>query len=132
MATQSQAEPLRPRLRIHARQGLVLLRKADSHVRRFGERVLLTNADARSPVERQILPARLQLAVFPAFGAELVCILAVVVLAAVHRVYMVADQGALGNKHGREAIFAAAEGNGGVLHGFAFVLRHDGVQSQSY
>lgn len=106
-------------IRIPALNLAELLQQTGSDVARLSKRILLTQANAWSTVERKVLPARSQ--GLPALRLELCCVRAVKILATVHGVRRVADDGALGNEKWGFAIGTSAKGEEGVFNGEAGV-----------
>lgn len=106
------------------------LEQPHKHVSRLGKRKLLSDADSRAPVERDVIPARLLAC--PALWIEGLRVLAPEVLAAVQNVRVVHDRLALLDVDGLSAVLAAAEGEGRVAHGAAAVQRDDWVQTEDF
>lgn len=91
----------------------------------------MPDADARAAVEGEVAPAGAQALVgVPALGAEFEGVRAVDVGASVHGVDAVGDGAAFGDEDWREAIGAAAAGDGGVFVGEAGVAGDDGVEAE--
>jgi hypothetical protein len=81
-------------------------------------------------IEGKVLPPGSQR--LPALWLVQVCILAVQVLAPVHRVGRVRDERSFGDEEGRRTGGAAAEGQDGVSDGEAGVAWDDGVDAQGW
>jgi len=125
-----QSNTLPPRAGLATLQRLKLLAQPTCHIRRLSKRILLSETDSRSSIEGQVLPPRTKR--LPAFGPELIEILAVVIGAAVHGVSGVGYHGAFLNEDWGLAVGSAAEGKNGVDGCEARVYRDYGVETESW
>lgn len=104
------------------------LQHTDNDVASLSESELLTNADARTTVEGNVLPSGL--AVGPALGLVLFGVGTPDVLAAVHDEGAVCDGLALADEDRGLAVWTTALGNAGVLDGRAAVEGDDREQTE--
>lgn len=113
---------------ISALQTLESLRKSYRNITRLRQGVLLSQADPRSAVERQILPAGAQL--LPALGPVFERIGAVEARLAVHDVGAIHEECSRWDENGRFAVFAAADGKHGIVNRFPGVGGNDRVDAE--